>query len=131
MDIFCLECGKSILLRDNGYGEISTPLQYYTQPCQFQIIAAVGSRIQLNFIKIFITEIDVNTKVKIYEGNIAGNLPNRTYSSGLSSYPFSFLSNGNEVLVITEDRPGSSRQWSLKFEYYVSHAKYVRFGIFR
>ena len=111
--MFCLECGKRILLRDNGYGEISTPLQYYTQPCQFQIIAAVGTRIQLNFVKILNTELDVNTKVKIYEGNITGNLPNRTYSSELSFYPFSFLSNGNEVFVITEDRPAISRQWSL------------------
>ena len=120
-------CNKRIVLGVNEHGEISTPLQFYTQPCQFQIIAPVGKRIQLNFIKIFNTDDDVNTKLKIYEGSVAGNFPSKIRSSGFSGYPFSFLSNSNNVFVVAEDRFTASRQWSVKFEYFSTQGKKISF----
>ena len=105
-------------MESGEFGIISTSLEQSIKSCQFIIIAPAGSKVQLNLIKLFDTESDGGVTVAVYEGNTANGSPSKSYSSGFGEYPYSYLSKGNEILLLARgNNLKPTRQWYLQLEY--------------
>ena len=105
-------------MQSDASGIISTTLEQSKKACQFIISAPAGSKVQLNFIKLFDTENDGGVTVAVYEGKTANGIPRKSYSSGFGEYPYTYLSKGNEILLLAQgNNLKPTRQWRLQFEY--------------